>query len=150
MDGNYFKLSRIDGIVELYPMDELTGQWIYNRLANKDHLWIPGSFRVPEPLILISPWRDKGFKRFNDMAINILGFIPFGFLSLAHFSSIQRSYYSSAKSFLIVVLLGSLLSLIIELLQIYLPTRYSSSTDLICNIFGTSAGAFLYQFVFKK
>lgn len=148
--SDYTRLSRQDGIIALYPVDEPTGQRIFNRLADRHHLRIPERFRVPRPLILDPPWRDEGFKKFKDLAINILGFIPFGFLGLAHFASITRPASIPVRLVLIVVLFGGLLSLAIELLQVFLPGRYSSLTDLICNTFGTAVGAFLFHLAVRK
>ena len=149
IQGNYSKLSRKKGLIAIYPMDETSGQWIYNRLANKVHLYIPDKFQVPKPLILEPPMPSSRLD-YDDIIINILGFLPFGFLGMAFLSYIQKLTYSQIWLFLIVVLLGSLLSLAIELLQIYIPTRYSSSMDLICNILGTAAGAILFLLVIQK
>ena len=41
-----------------------------------------------------------------------------------------------------------LLSLTIELLQIYLPTRDSSMIDLICNTLGTIFGVIIFHYFF--
>ena len=43
------------------------------------------------------------------------------------------------------LLLGAGISLFIELLQVYLPTRDSSLTDVITNVLGTYIGARLFQ-----
>jgi hypothetical protein len=150
IQGEYSKLSRQKGIIAFYPMDEPDGPWIYNRSADRLHLWIPERFQVPKQIILNLPWADNGFKKFKDIAVNVLGFIPFGFLGLAFFSSIRMSSGSFARSFFFVVFAGCFLSLVIELLQVYLPSRYSSSTDLICNIFGTAVGASLYYLTTRK
>jgi len=39
------------------------------------------------------------------------------------------------------VLAGAALSLLIELIQVWLPGRVSSATDVLCNAAGTLAGA---------
>jgi hypothetical protein len=146
--GNYSKLLSKKGLIAIYPIDEISGQLIYNRLANKNHLYIPDKFQVPKPLILSPPIRGSRLD-FEDIIMNILFFIPLGFLSLAYFSSIMRLSSESLWLLLIVVLLGGFLSLAIEFLQIFIPTRYSSSTDLICNILGTATGAVLLN-LFKQ
>jgi len=43
----------------------------------------------------------------------------------------------------LVVLAGFLISLTIEIIQVWLPTRYSSATDLFCNTAGTLFGVAL-------
>jgi VanZ family protein len=45
----------------------------------------------------------------------------------------------------ITLLLGAGISLFIELLQVYLPTRDSSLTDVMNNVLGTYIGARLFQ-----
>lgn len=49
------------------------------------------------------------------------------------------------RSTIIVILLGALLSFMIEGLQRFLPTRDSSMDDLISNTIGTAAGALIYR-----
>jgi hypothetical protein len=61
MREEYTRLSRQDGIIALYPMNEEDGKWIYNRSADRLHFRIPERFQVPKRLILSLPWADKGF-----------------------------------------------------------------------------------------
>ena len=77
----------------------------------------------------------------DDTALNTLGFLPFGF--------IVNGYRRRAKpegrfrNMIWVIGIGAMLSLIIELTQIWLPNRTSSTNDLIRNTLGTFLGAFL-------
>jgi glycopeptide antibiotics resistance protein len=66
--------------------------------------------------------------------------VPLGFFAVA--SARRRSQRATTRSiFLGAVLLGGVLSLGIELIQVELPARVSSATDLACNLLGTIAGA---------
>jgi glycopeptide antibiotics resistance protein len=73
--------------------------------------------------------------------INIVGFIPFGFLFCAYLSLAGRI----KRPALVTILLGFTLSLTIESLQAFLPTRDSSTADVINNTLGTCFGVWLYR-----
>jgi glycopeptide antibiotics resistance protein len=83
------------------------------------------------------------FKRSDvvDSVVNILGFVPFGFLFCAYIQDIQ--HHSAARGILCAVIVGALTSLGIELLQIFLPSRDSSLLDLLNNTLGMTLGSVL-------
>lgn len=72
-----------------------------------------------------------------DVAINIVGYIPFGFLLVL--SALRLQYGRRALG--LAILLAALLSLTMESLQNYLPTRVSSNVDLALNALGAGFGA---------
>jgi glycopeptide antibiotics resistance protein len=74
-----------------------------------------------------------------DIAVNIAAFMPLGFL----LSALLWSSTSCQRPMLTTILLGALLSLTIEVLQVYIPQRFSGMTDIITNTMGTSMGAIL-------
>jgi VanZ family protein len=89
-------------------------------------------------------WRDQGIAPWAylwqplpkywtgfDVAINVLGYAPFGFLlALSH-------------AVLLASLCGVFASLLMETLQSYLPSRVPSNLDLLLNSAGALAGAAL-------
>jgi VanZ family protein len=85
----------------------------------------------------------------RDMRINILGFIPLGCLLLVTIYSTNSSRTSSWRLIFLAILGGTVISLIVEILQAFLPTRTSSLTDLIFNTFGTALGVIL-AYLFTK
>ena len=106
---------------------------------------IPSMFRAPKKGILVPSWRVQKFDRsfWKDVFVNILGFIPFGFAVYAW--ACNRRERKVAMAMGTALLLGTGISLLIELLQVYLPTRDSSLTDVMNNVLGTFIGARLFQ-----
>ena len=76
---------------------------------------------------------------FSDVAINILGFIPLGYLMMSYFLSNDRKQKKVPVICLsITACIG--ISFIIELSQYYLPGRSSSLSDLLFNGLGAFGG----------
>jgi VanZ family protein len=95
-------------------------------------------------------WRDQGIEPWSfltgpwprywtgfDVAINIVGYVPLG--GLLALSALRTRRVRHA--ILLAVLAGTLLSLVMESLQSYLPVRVSSREDLLLNALGTCVGA---------
>ena len=84
---------------------------------------------------LNAPWPQyvTGF----DVAANLLGYLPYGFLCVVALHPRVRglgAFAAAASSAL-------LLSLSLEALQTYLPARIASNLDVLCNVAGAGAGA---------
>ena len=84
---------------------------------------------------LTAPW-PQYFAGF-DVAINTLGYAPLGFLLALIF--LRRS--NTGVALALAVMSGALLSLCMETLQSYLPSRVPSNADWALNIVGTALGA---------
>jgi VanZ family protein len=89
----------------------------------------------------IPPMSLRDYKRniVEDMVVNLFGFMPLGMLL---FMVLERKDLGMGVCLVLAVALGLSVSLTIELLQAYLPTRNSSMLDLIMNTTGTLIGAF--------
>ncbi|MBL0890274.1 MAG: VanZ family protein, partial [Gemmatimonadaceae bacterium] len=74
----------------------------------------------------------------SDVVMNVLMFVPFGFV---HQLTRPRG---APVDWLRVVLLGALLSGLIEFAQLFAPQRYSSPLDLLTNTLGAALGAALF------
>ena len=131
------------GPIALYLFDEHGGRQIRNHSGDRRHLLMPATFQPLRRTILGAPDKDQWFSRGNlmDVAINVLGIVPFGFF-LAAWLRFSK-YISAPNAYWIAILLGFCISLAIELTQSYLPMRDSSLLDVISNTLGTAAGAFL-------
>ena len=83
---------------------------------------------------LLAPWPQYlvGF----DVAVNVLGYAPLGFLLTLVFLRNGRAPWALTAA----VLSGGMLSLCMETLQSYLPSRVPSNADLALNIIGTALG----------
>ena len=97
-----------------------------------------------------SGWRDQGLPPFAfltarfprhylpyDLAANIIGYFPLGFLAVLSAYPILRG----RAAFAFAVLCTLMLSLALESLQLYLPARTSSNLDLLANTAGGLFGA---------
>jgi hypothetical protein len=136
------KLIAQHAVVALYPFDERSGDVIQNRAGSAPALLIPARFSVLRPTILSFNFT---FDRsdLEDMVINVLGFVPFGFVLCAYLQ--HARHLGKLQSLLLTVFLCGITSLAIELLQVYLPSRESSVLDLIDNILGAALGVALHS-----
>jgi hypothetical protein len=136
-------IGRTERPVALYLFEEQAGTVIHNQIPSGPDLYVPQRYEILHKTFWRLPWKEFRFNwsYFTDVLINVAGFIPFGFLFCAYLSLSRRS--DSAR--FSTVVLGASVSLAIETLQGYLPTRTSSITDIIMNTFGTGIGATLYS-----
>jgi glycopeptide antibiotics resistance protein len=70
--------------------------------------------------------------------------MPLGFCFFAYFCP-SRSYQ---RAMWLTLVVGVLVSLAIEVLQTYLPSRDSGTTDIITNTLGTYVGIVCYERIY--
>src|SRR5688500_13736433 len=100
----------------------------------------------------LAGWRDVGVSPFAylsapwpryvtgfDIAVNVAGYVPFGFLAAAALHPRVRG----VAAFLLAVVCASGLSLALEAIQTYLPARFPANVDVLCNLAGAAFGAAL-------
>ena len=73
------------------------------------------------------------------MVVNLIGFIPLGFVLLATFY--KAGSYPKKHGFLITIVICFTVILAIEFLQAWIPSRSSDSMDLMLNTLGALIGA---------
>jgi hypothetical protein len=126
--------------VALYLFNEQSGELVHDHSGSSHDLMIPRVFQPLHRTVLEMP--EKGFffsrSNLNDIAINILGFMPFGFFVSAWLRLAKN--ISAARAYGITLSVGFCLSFAIEVTQVYLPTRDSSLMDVISNTIGTALG----------
>jgi VanZ family protein len=132
-----------EGSVALYLFDEGRGNVVHSETNSGSDLRIPEHFLVLSAPLLETPWEEfrPSWSYWKDVLINICGFVPLGFFFCAYFSSVRRF----DRALLATIVLGGAVSLTIEVLQAFLPTRDSGMTDIITNTLGTGIGAMLYR-----
>jgi VanZ family protein len=132
-----------DGVVALYSFGEGSGKIIHNRVGTNPDLYIPETFKILHRKLLVLPWEEfsPDLSYVLDITINIGGFIPFGFFFCAYLTA-NRQWNRAA---VITIVAGGLLSVTIEILQGFIPSRSSGVTDIITNTLGTSLGVALWM-----
>lgn len=130
-------------LAALYRFDEGHGPWVNDLSTNRYRLLIPERYEVLRKRVLELPWGPDpiGLSELDDIAINILGFLPFGFI--VYFCRRRITPDERGRAVVWAVCLGATVSLVIELIQVWLPDRTSSATDLFCNTLGAFLGAVL-------
>ncbi len=140
-------ISAEDQNVALYLFDERAGKVIHNRAAPGPDLAIPANYTVVDKIALEPFWQEFSMTRSYLDAIvkNIVGFIPFGFCFYFCLTS-----HKFRRPGIASVFLGFLVSLTIEALQAYLPTRDSGTSDIFMNTLGAYAGILLSKKISPK
>jgi hypothetical protein len=137
------EISEDERNVALYLFDEHTGNVVRDKAGSGVDLYIPEKYTVVDQIFLEPFWHEFGMTRsyWSSAVKNIVGFVPFGFCFYAYMATVL----SIKRATLVTVALGTAVSLTIEVLQAYLPTRDSGTTDLITNTLGTWIGAASYN-----
>lgn len=94
-------------------------------------------------LLLEPPWQEFHTRQsyLKSCIINIAGYVPLGFFFSLYFTVVCKVKRVS----LAAIVSGETVSLVIELVQEYLPTRYSGMTDIVTNTLGTGVGVVLHR-----
>lgn len=130
-----------DGLVAHYLFDERSGDLIKDQsaLTPAIDLHISEKLEVTNKIFLRTPYQDYyfDFGTIKDLVVNILGFIPLGFLL---FKILRSKYKFFLNSIVIVLIVGILYTFSIESLQYFLESRVSTMTDIVHNNIGIALG----------
>lgn len=132
-------VAKSGSAVARYLFNEGAGRIVHNQVDSATDLLIPERFFLLHAQFLERPWDEfrPDWNYWKDVGINVGGFLPLGLFFCAYFSQASKVQHAAA----LTIALGFAVSLIIEVLQAFLPTRDSGMTDLITNTLGTALGA---------
>ncbi|OHB84775.1 MAG: hypothetical protein A2Z38_08150 [Planctomycetes bacterium RBG_19FT_COMBO_48_8] len=131
----------------LYTFAERTGALVHNQMGNANHLTIPSKFKALRKEMVVQFWRDMYWDEgtVKDILVNTLGFVPFALCMLMFLIGNRRM--SPRRAAFLTILAGAILSLIIETIQMGLPTRTPSLLDLLCNTAGAALGILVLRII---
>ena len=103
----------------------------------------PFNFHITAPFAellnnLVTSWDEKTY--LGDILGNVVLFIPYGYFGLLYFTS---------KHIVSLILIGLVLAVGLQIVQLYLPSREAALDDAIWNLLGIGIGlivGFVYRF----
>jgi VanZ family protein len=135
--------AELDGAVARYTFADGAGDKVSNDVVTGSSLNIPAVFSMPHKEFLRSAAKEfkPNWKYAKDVLLNIAGFVPLGFIVCAYLVGTRKGW----TAILIPTIACGMLSLMIEVLQYFIPRRGSGITDIITNTLGAALGAALMQ-----
>jgi len=129
----------------LYLFDGNNSLRYLDHSGRNNHINIPSRMKILKKKFLGLPTNLFNYTSvpIQDVILNLIGFIPFGFILTATLIRLDGSIGKHGQ--LMAVIFGFLLSLTIESIQSWAPARDSSILDLILNTFGTLIGVIIYR-----
>jgi hypothetical protein len=140
-----FSFVKRENPYSLYVFDGNSSLWCLDHSGLNNHIIIPSRMKILKKKFLDMPtdFFDFVSRHTQDVILNLIGFIPFGFILAGALIRLDSSIGKHSQ--LIAVIIGFLLSLTIESIQSWIPSRDSNMLDLILNSFGTLIGATIYR-----
>jgi len=139
----YFRIRSMlsDRSSTLYQFDENNFPLIVDNNDAAQYLKIPKPGRFPDRVGIGSmSFNQLINQNLIDVFVNLLGFMPFGFLMCAVLA-IHFRRLSTLLDVVLTVFTGFLFSLAIESAQTYIPGRSPHAHDLFLNTLGAAGGA---------
>jgi len=126
-----------------YFFNEKEGARSIDHTGSSTHLLIPERATPLKKNILTGTLSNSGLtgSLTQDIAINLIGFIPLGFFFAALI--VNLGVIPGKRSLVYTVIFCFAVSLSIELIQAWMPSRSSQSLDLLLNTAGAWIGALL-------
>lgn len=145
-----FLFAKQDKPYILYLFDEKREVRAFDHGAGNLHLEIPPRIHILKKRILSPPWGRLELNRsyIQDIIINLAGFIPLGFILSA--ALIEFSRTSEKHVVIMTVVLCFFLSMTIEIVQAWIPSRSSELHDLMLNTSGGLLGALISRLIVRR
>jgi VanZ family protein len=136
------EISNGERVIALYLFNEHAGNIVHNAVRPGVDLDIPQRYSILYQIRFEPFWKEYRPLRehWMDFLLNVIGFVPLGFAFCAYWASMRPIRWA----LILTTCVGFAVSLTIEFLQSYLPTRHSGTADLFTNTLGTFVGAKLY------
>jgi VanZ family protein len=126
-------------LVAAFALDKIHSTSVPDLSGNENTLLVPERVTLRNSILAWPDYRNqKNSSPAGDIVVNILGFVPFGFLFA--FWREEANGPRRWRSLLLAVCVGALISLGIEVPQAFIPARDSNMVDFICNTAGTAIG----------
>ena len=128
--------------VALYLFQEHKGNVAHDSTRLGLHLQIPERYMTVDKIFLEPFWQEFELSQSYWSAVvkNVIGFVPFGFCFYTYLIKLRVK-----RATLATVILGTIVSVTIEVVQAYLPTRDSGTSDIFTNTFGAWIGVASYS-----
>ena len=124
----------------MFLFNQTVKKTIKNGAGSQWDLTIPKFTRLFRHVILSTDFiRSRSF--LADMIINFAGFLPFGLITAF---ILKKKLRNRAGIILLTSLIAGMISLSIEMAQVFIPTRTSQLIDVFLNIGGAGAGAIIF------
>jgi glycopeptide antibiotics resistance protein len=136
-----FSFARTYNPIVLYYFDEKEGERVVNHMSTAHHLNVPSQMQVLEPEFFFQRLNEPSLSEsfLKDAFLNFFGFLPFGIVLAAFFIRLGDPFETQCVFFTLMA--GFTISLFIEIIQAWMPTRSSDMLDLILNTLGAMVGA---------
>lgn len=139
-----FEFAKKDHPDVLYLFNEKNGDKVIDQISGRYPLLIPSKFHVLKKIVLAPPLPYSASTKslVSDVIINFIGFIPLGFFVSVFLFQLGSS---QKQAIIYTMLFCFCLSLGIEILQSWMPSRSSQWLDVILNTLGAMAGTLIHQ-----
>lgn len=145
-----FWFAKNDKPLALYLFDEKDGKRVLDHAEGNHHLKIPYRMKILKRKILEPEWEKFEYESnyIQDCFFNLVGFIPLGFSISATLIRLRSKFKHHVV--LKTVFFCFLVSIFIEIVQAWIPSRSSSMSDLILNTCGAFIGSITCRKVFAN